>query len=53
MSVARDMSKQANPISVKFFLIIAQIGVTQPPVSQARDLKTQIGQKIMKIWDSE
>ena len=53
MSLGRDMSNQATPISPKYCLKIAQIGVTRSPVSRARDLETQISQKILKIWDSE
>ena len=49
MSLARDMSNGATPISAKYCLKIAKIGVTWSPVSRARDLETQIGQKILKI----
>ena len=53
MSLGRDMSNQTTPILAKYCLKIAQIGVTGSPVSRARDLETQNGQKIMKIWDSK
>ena len=32
---------------------LAEIGVTRLLMSRARDIETQIGQKILKIYDSE
>ena len=51
--LARDMSNQATPISAKYCLKIAQMGVTRSPISRARDLETRNGQKIPKNWYSE
>ena len=42
-----------TPIRAIFKQYLAEIGVAQLPVNQATDLETQIGQKILKIWDSE
>ena len=47
------MSNRATTISAKYCLKIAQIEATGLPVFWARDIETQIGQKILKIWDSE
>ena len=47
------MGDRVTPISDKYRLKIAQIGVTRLPISRARDLENQIGRKILKILDSD
>ena len=50
------MTDQVTPIWAKIVIkkvIFAQIGVARLSVSQAKDLKTQNRQKILKIWDRE
>ena len=44
---------RVTPIRAIFKQFFAEIGVTGSHISQARDLETRIGQKILKIWDSE
>ena len=51
--LAWDMSNQVTLFLLKFCYIWVKIGVTWLLVSRARDLETQICQKIMKIWYSK
>ena len=52
-SLAWDTGGWVTPIWAIFKQYLAEIGVARLPVFQATDLETQIGQKILKIWDSE
>ena len=52
-SLARDTGDRVTPIWAIFKQYLAEIGVAGSLISRARDLETQIGQKIMKILDSE
>ena len=47
------MGDRVTPIYAIFKQFFAQIGVTRLPIFLARDLDTQIGQKILKILDSD
>ena len=52
-SLARDTGDRVTPIWAIFKQYLAEIGVARLLVYQARDIETQIGQKILKIYDSE
>ena len=57
MDIAKEMTSNLVSRSTLDYLFVitslAQIGVTWSVISRARDLETQIGQKILKILDSD